>query len=86
MTGVQTCALPIFDIGAKMIIHKAIEKLADQGNAVILISSDLPELVGLSTRISVMRRGRFIGELKQELFNEENALLAANGEGDCVVC
>lgn len=74
------------DIGAKMIIHKAIEKLADQGNAVILISSDLPELVGLSTRISVMRRGRFIGELKQELFNEENALLAANGEGDCVVC
>ncbi len=74
------------DIGAKMIIHKAIEKLADKGNAVILISSDLPELVGLSTRITVMRRGRLIGELKEGQFNEENALLAANGEGDCVVC
>lgn len=74
------------DIGAKMIIHKAIEDLADKGNAVILISSDLPELVGLSTRIAVMRRGRFIGELKEGQFNEENALLAANGEGDCVVC
>jgi len=74
------------DIGAKMIIHKAIEKLADKGNAVILISSDLPELVGLSTRITVMRQGRLIGELKEGQFNEESALLAANGEGDCVVC
>lgn len=69
------------DIGAKMIIHKAIEKLADQGNAVILISSDLPELTGLSNRIVVMRRGYFIGEMKEGEFNEETALLAANGEG-----
>lgn len=72
------------DIGAKMIIHKAIEKLADQGNAVILISSDLPELTGLSDRIMVMRRGYFIGEMKEGEFNEETALLAANGEGVCV--
>jgi ribose transport system ATP-binding protein len=69
------------DIGAKMIIHKAIQKLADQGNAVILISSDLPELTGLSNRIMVMRRGYFIGEMKEGEFNEESALLAANGEG-----
>ncbi len=69
------------DIGAKLIIHKAIERLADQGNAVILISSDLPELTGLSNRILVMRRGYFIGEMKEGEFNEESALLAANGEG-----
>lgn len=72
------------DIGAKMIIHKAIQKLADQGNAVILISSDLPELTGLSNRLMVMRRGYFIGEMKEGEFNEESALLAANGEGVCV--
>lgn len=71
------------DIGAKMIIHKAIQKLADQGNSVILISSDLPELTGLSNRIMVMRRGCFIGEMKEGEFNEETALLAANGEGVC---
>lgn len=69
------------DIGAKMIIHKAIQKLADQGNAVILISSDLPELTGLSNRFMIMRRGYFIGEMKEGEFNEETALLAANGEG-----
>ena len=72
------------DIGAKMIIHKAIEKLADKGNAVILISSDLPELTSLSNRIMVMRRGYFIGEMKEGEFNEETALLAANGEGEYV--
>lgn len=71
------------DIGAKMIIHKAVQKLADQGNAVILISSDLPELTGLSNRIMVMQRGYFIGEMREGEFNEEAALLAANGEGKC---
>ncbi|MHB1484176.1 MAG: sugar ABC transporter ATP-binding protein [Saccharofermentanales bacterium] len=74
------------DIGAKQIIHQAVERLADLGNAVILISSDLPELVGLSNRIMVMRRGYFIGEMQDGEFNEESALLAANGEGKCVVC
>ncbi|MHB8963054.1 MAG: sugar ABC transporter ATP-binding protein [Saccharofermentanales bacterium] len=69
------------DIGAKMIIHQAIERLADKGNAVILISSDLPELTGLSNRLMIMRRGYFIGEMKEGEFNEESALLAANGEG-----
>lgn len=69
------------DIGAKMVIHKAVEKLAQQGNAVILISSDLPELVGLSDRVMIMRQGHFIGEMKKGEFNEESVLLAANGEG-----
>lgn len=69
------------DIGAKMIIHKAIKKLADQGNAIILITSDLPELVGLSNRLMIMKRGYFIGEMKEGEYTEETALLAANGEG-----
>jgi len=69
------------DIGAKAVIHRAIAEVADRGKCVILISSDLPELVGLSDRVMVMRRGRFIGELSGSECTEEAVLLAANGEG-----
>ncbi len=69
------------DIGAKMIIHDAIERLAERGNTVLLISSDLPELVGLSDRVMIMRKGHFIKEMSQEVCSEESLLLAANGEG-----
>jgi ABC-type sugar transport system ATPase subunit len=68
------------DIGAKMIIHEAVERLAAAGNTVVLISSDLPELVGLSDRIMIMRKGRFIKEMGFEECTEESVLLAANGE------
>ncbi len=68
------------DIGAKMIIHEAIERLADQGHTVILISSDLPELVGLSDRVLVMRRGHLTREMARAECTEESLLLAANTE------
>ncbi len=69
------------DIGAKLTIHKTIEKLADNGASIILISSDLPELVGLSDRIMIMRKGHFIREMLKHECTEESVLLAANGEG-----
>jgi len=69
------------DIGAKMTIHSSIEKLAREGVAVILISSDLPELVGLSDRVMVMRKGHFTREMSFAECTEESLLLAANGEG-----
>ncbi|MCF6335588.1 MAG: sugar ABC transporter ATP-binding protein [Spirochaetales bacterium] len=69
------------DIGAKMTIHQSIERLAGEGNTVILISSDLPELVSLSSRILIMRKGRIIQEMPKEECTEEGVLLAANGEG-----
>ena len=72
------------DVGAKLVIHKAIEKLAEQGNAVILISSDLPELVGLSDRVVILRHGHLIGEMEKDVMTEEAVLLAANGEGGYV--
>ncbi|MFZ4616255.1 MAG: sugar ABC transporter ATP-binding protein, partial [Rectinemataceae bacterium] len=68
------------DIGAKMIIHKSIEKLAKEGCTVILISSDLPELVGLSDRVMIMRKGHFIREMDYGECSEESLLLAANGD------
>ncbi|MDP3177593.1 MAG: sugar ABC transporter ATP-binding protein, partial [Spirochaetaceae bacterium] len=70
------------DIGAKMIIHSSIEKLAREGCTVLLISSDLPELVGLSDRVMIMRKGHFTREMSYGECSEESLLLAANGEGN----
>lgn len=70
------------DVGAKAVIHKAVAEVANRGKSVVLISSDLPELVGLSDRVLIMRKGRFIGELSGDQCTEESVLLAANGEGD----
>ena len=67
------------DIGAKVVIHRTIEEVAERGTAVILISSDLPELVSLSDRIMIMRHGRMIREMPGSSLSEESVLLAANG-------
>jgi len=50
------------DIGAKTEIHRLLRELANQGMAVIMISSELPEVLAVSDRILVMRRGRLVGE------------------------
>ena len=62
------------------IIHEAMFALADGGAAVLLLSSDLPELVGLSDRALVLRNGRLVGEMRKEDMTEESVLLAANGQ------
>ena len=53
------------DVGAKAEIHALIDELAASGNAVILISSEMPEVLNLSTRILVFRDGRIAGELSR---------------------
>lgn len=70
------------DVNAKRRIHEAVMALADRGTAVLLLSSDLPELVGLSDRALVLRGGHLIGELRKDQMTEESVLLAANGEGE----
>lgn len=69
------------DVGAKKVIHEAIERLAQKGLAILLISSDLPELVALSDRVMIIRQGHLTGEIDNGAFNEETVLLAANGNG-----
>jgi ABC-type sugar transport system ATPase subunit len=54
------------DVGAKAEIHALIDELAAAGNAVILISSEMPEVLNLSTRVIVLRAGRIAGELPRE--------------------
>jgi len=70
------------DVRAKMRIHQAVMELAGSGRTVVLISSDLPELVGLSDRVVVMCDGHLIGEMQKGQLSEESVLLAMNGELD----
>ena len=62
------------DVGAKAAIHGLIDELARKGIAVILISSELPEVINLSTRVLVMREGRLAGELGREELSQESIL------------
>ena len=68
------------DVGAKEEIYGIIRDLADQGSAILVISSELPELLGLSDRILVMRDGRVAGDLSREQASEEAVMALAIGE------
>jgi ABC-type sugar transport system ATPase subunit len=65
------------DVGAKAEIHNLIRGLASEGRAVLLISSDLPELLALATRIVVMREGHVVGELPGGATEEQTMRLMA---------
>jgi ABC-type sugar transport system ATPase subunit len=67
------------DIGAKAEIHGLIDRLAGRGKALLLISSDLPEVLGMSDRVLVLHRGRISAELSGETATQENVILAASG-------
>jgi ABC-type sugar transport system ATPase subunit len=62
------------DVGAKAEIHGLIDELARQGNGVLLISSELPEVINLSTRILVVRNGRIAGEVPREQATQETLM------------
>ena len=70
------------DIGAKRDIYQVIANLVDEGMSVILISSDLPEVIGMSDRVLVMREGRLVGEFGRALATEEALLASASGLSD----
>jgi len=62
------------DVGAKAEIHALIAGLAEQGKAVLLISSEMPELLALSDRLLVMRQGRVAAELDPRVVTQEEVL------------
>jgi ABC-type sugar transport system ATPase subunit len=62
------------DVGAKAEIHSLIDELAGSGKAILLISSELPELINLSTNIIVFRLGKIVGELSREEASQEKVL------------
>jgi ABC-type sugar transport system ATPase subunit len=69
------------DVGAKAEIHALIDALAKQGSAILLISSELPEILNLSTRILVLRNGRIAGHLSRDLARQDNVLRLMAGIG-----
>ncbi|MCG5214838.1 sugar ABC transporter ATP-binding protein [Streptosporangium sp. KLBMP 9127] len=68
------------DVGAKAAIHDLMRQLARDGTAILMISSELPELIGMSDRVVVMRDGRIAGELPAGSSEEAIMRLAASGE------
>lgn len=62
------------DVGAKYEIYSIINKLADQGKGVLIISSELPEILGISDRIYVMREGKFTAEFTREEATQEKIM------------
>ena len=68
------------DIGAKSEIYRLMRSLADFGVAVLMISSDMEEVMGVSDRVAVMHQGRISGILDREQCSEENILQLAVGK------
>ncbi len=67
------------DVGAKLEVYELIHRLTAEGKAVLLVSSELPELMGLSDRILMLAAGRIGGEFTRDQFSQEKLLAAAMG-------
>jgi rhamnose transport system ATP-binding protein len=67
------------DVGTKADVHRTISHLATLGLTILLISSELPEILGMSDRILVMREGRLVAELSRAEATQENVIQAAAG-------
>jgi ABC-type sugar transport system ATPase subunit len=74
------------DVGAKAAIHHLLDKLAAEGVAIMLISSELPEVLGISSRVLIMREGRLVGELPRVQATQERVMrLMAGVEGEQIL-
>jgi D-xylose transport system ATP-binding protein len=67
------------DVGAKLEIYELVNRLTAEGKAVILVSSELPELIGMSDRILMLHEGRVGGEFAREEATQERLMEAAMG-------
>jgi ABC-type sugar transport system ATPase subunit len=70
------------DVGAKAEIHALMSQLAQQGMGILMISSELPEVLGVSDRILVMREGQLVAEFDREEATQEAIMSAATGTVD----
>lgn len=69
------------DVGAKIEVYNVMNKLCKEGKCVIMVSSELPEILGMSDRVIVMREGKVMGEIDRgsDFFNQEDIMKAAWG-------
>jgi D-xylose transport system ATP-binding protein len=70
------------DVGAKQEIYQQITRLAEEGLAIVLVSSELPEVLGLSDRVLVLHEGRLTGEFRRDQATAEAVMAAATGHGE----
>ena len=68
------------DVGTKAEVHRLMSELAGRGLAVLMISSELPEVLGMADRVLVMHEGRITGELSRAEADEENVVRLATGQ------
>ncbi|WP_373101297.1 MULTISPECIES: sugar ABC transporter ATP-binding protein [Pasteurellaceae] len=67
------------DVGAKSEIYKMMTQMAREGVAILMISSELPEIIGMSDRVYVMREGHIVGEVQDKQITQENIMTLACG-------
>lgn len=65
------------DIGAKAEVHGLMSQLAQQGMGILMISSEMPEIIGMSDRVVVMCQGRITGEFKRGQMSQEEIMTCA---------
>jgi rhamnose transport system ATP-binding protein len=70
------------DIGSKAAVHDFMSELAGEGLSIIMVSSEIPEILGMSDRVIVMREGRMAGEFPREGLDAETLVRAAAGIGE----
>ncbi|MGQ0438898.1 sugar ABC transporter ATP-binding protein, partial [Bacillus sp. B-TM1] len=67
------------DVGAKKEIYSIMNKLTEQGDAVIMVSSELPEVLGMSDRVLVIHEGKVGGILEKDAASQESIMALATG-------
>ncbi|MFI6576210.1 sugar ABC transporter ATP-binding protein [Nocardiopsis sp. NPDC050513] len=68
------------DVGTKAEVHRLLSTLAGQGLAIVMVSSELPEVLGMADRVLVMHEGRITAELDRDQADEESVMYAATGQ------
>jgi len=68
------------DVGTKAEVHRLLDELVSEGVAVLMISSELPEVVGMADRVLVLREGRLVTELSRAQADEDAIMRAATGQ------
>jgi rhamnose transport system ATP-binding protein len=69
------------DVGTKAEVHRLMSALAAEGVAVVMVSSELPEVLGMADRVLVMREGRIVAEIPRAEATEDSVMFAAMGQG-----
>jgi rhamnose transport system ATP-binding protein len=68
------------DVATKAEVHRLMSDLAAEGVAIVMVSSELPEVLGMADRVLVMREGRLVAEIPRESADEESVMFAATGQ------